>query len=275
MPSRRTLGVLGGMGPAATAEFLRLLAAESPAGTDQEHARLLLLSEPGIPDRSTAVLAGRADPLVPIRQGLLSLARWGADLLAVPCNTAHAFIERFSDELPVPLVHIVDATLREAMRRAPEGGWLAATTGTVASGIYQRRAVELGYPLHVPGGSIQAYVQRTSVLVKAGRLAAAGQDFLTAVSGMWHRHRVPVLAACTELPLAYEAAELPPEFLISSLRALALACVEHLYDEAGTTSTEPIAGVKPAAGGVKPAARTAPTAGGSPAREQLIRPRAM
>lgn len=231
MRRRRTLGILGGMGPTATTEFLRLLTAESRAETDQEHTRLLLLSEPGIPDRSAAVLAGQTDPLIPIRQGLLNLAQWGADLLAVPCNTAHAFIERISDELPVPLVHIVDATLREAVRQAPDGGWLAATTGTVVSGLYQRRAEQLGYPLHLPNEVTQACIQQTTVLVKAGRLTEAGQLFLTVVPSMWLHRQVPVLAACTELPIAYEAAGLPPELLVSSLRALALACIESLDGE--------------------------------------------
>ncbi|MFE9201156.1 aspartate/glutamate racemase family protein [Micromonospora sp. NPDC006431] len=234
MTIRRNLGVLGGMGPAATAEFLRLLAAESPATSDQEHPRVLLISEPGIPDRSAAVLAGRLDPLIPIRAALLDLVRWGADLLAVPCNTAHAFIDRIGDELPLPLVHIVDATLREAVRRAPGGGWLAATTGTVASGLYQHRARRLGYPLHVPGAAAQASIQQTSVLVKAGRTAEAGQVFAAATRGLWRQHRVPVLAACTELPIAYEAAGLPADAMVSSLQALALACLDRLHGESDT-----------------------------------------
>ncbi|MEO3814836.1 amino acid racemase [Sphaerisporangium sp. B11E5] len=235
---RKTLGVLGGMGPAATAEFLRLLTVESPARTDQEHPRLLLLSEPGIPDRSAALLAGRDDPQAHLWEGLLLLAQWGADFLAVPCNTAHAFIEHFAGDLPVPLVHIVDATLREAMRGSPGGGWLAATTGTVLNGLYQRRARELGYPLHVPDAAIQSRVQRASVLVKAGRVPDAGRLFLTAVHGMWRRHRLPVLAACTELPIAYTAAGLPPEYMVSSLRALAVACLGNLYGEARTPGAE-------------------------------------
>jgi aspartate racemase len=225
----KTLGVLGGMGPAATAEFLRLLASCVPARTDQQHPRIVMLSDPEVPERTSAILAGSDEPLPRIREGLLTLTHWGADLLAVPCNTAHAFVDRFRWQLPVPLVHIVDVTLHEAVRRSPEGGWLAASTGTLVSGLYQRRAHALGYRLLVPDGATQTPIHDTGVLVKASRLDEAGHRFLPAVQALWRRQDLPVVAACTELPIAYAAAALPPEKVISSLHALASACAEELY----------------------------------------------
>ncbi|MCI0384717.1 aspartate/glutamate racemase family protein [Streptomyces sp. CNQ085] len=223
-----TLGVLGGMGPAATAEFLRLLAARVPADNDQNHPRIVMLSDPSVPDRSAALTEGGESPLPAIREGLATLVRWGADLLAVPCNTAHAYIDSIG-ELPVPVVHIVDATLRAAMARSPGGGWLAATAGTVESGLYQRRAAELGYRLVLPGAAVQATIHRVAVLVKAGRTVEAGPPLAAALHTLWHRAPLPVLTACTELPLAYTAAKLPPEAEVSSLDALASACADALY----------------------------------------------
>lgn len=224
-----TLGVLGGMGPQATAEFLRLLAVNAPAATDQEHPRVILLSAPHIPDRTTSLLADDDTPGPLLHEGLLTLAGWGAGLLAVPCNTAHAYLDRIRADLPVPLVHIVEATLRAAMRTSPDGGWLAATTGTVLSGLYQRRSEELGYPLFVPGDEVQEQVHKSSVLVKAGRTDEAGVLFGEAVRAMREKIDAPVLAACTELPLAYTAAGLAPEGMLSSLEALADACLTELY----------------------------------------------
>lgn len=224
-----TLGVLGGMGPAATAEFLRLLAARVPAADDQHHPRVVMLSDPSVPDRSAALTDGGPSPLSAIREGLTTLARWGADLLAVPCNTAHVYIDAIRAELPVPVVHIVDVTLRAAIAVSPEGGWLAATAGTVASGLYQRRAAELGYRLMLPGAAAQAPIHRAAVLVKAGRTAEAGCLLASAVQPLWRQEALPVLTACTELPLAYDAAGLPPDATVSSLDALAVACVDALY----------------------------------------------
>ncbi|MER7769869.1 amino acid racemase [Kitasatospora sp. NPDC096140] len=232
----RTLGVLGGMGPAATAEFLRLLSLAVPAQSDQEHPRIVMLSEPGIPERTGAILAGSDEPLLPIRNALEQLVAWGADLLVVPCNTAHAFIDRLQGLLPVPLVHIADATLRAAMRTSPAGGWLAATTGTVHSGIYQRRAAELGYRLLIPEEPLRSEIHRAGVLVKANRLAEGGTVLASAVHGLWQQHDLPVLTACTELPLAYEAAGLPEERSVSSLAALVTACVTELRTPQAVTS---------------------------------------
>ncbi|MGW1776994.1 aspartate/glutamate racemase family protein [Streptomyces sp. NPDC002104] len=224
-----TLGVLGGMGPAATAEFLRLLAARVPATTDQEHPRIMMLSEPSIPDRSTSLLEGSDAPLPGILDGLTTLAGWGADLLAVPCNTAHVYIDQIRDQLPVPLVHIVDATLEAAMLLSPGGGWLTATSGTVESGLYQRRAAELGYRLAVPAPGMQELIQEAAFLVKAGHTEQAGRVFASAVRSLWRRERLPVLTACTELPLAYDSASLPEGMTVSSLGALASACAHELY----------------------------------------------
>ena len=178
---RQTLGVLGGMGPSATAEFLRLLAAHVPGTADQQHPRIVMLSDPSVPDRTAALLGGLEAPLPPIRDGLATLTAWGADVLAVPCNTAHVYIDRLRGQLDVPLVHIVEETLRKAMRTAPGGGWLAATTGTVVSGLYQRRAEALGYRLLLPDAATQEAVHYAATLVKANRTAEAGHLFGTVV----------------------------------------------------------------------------------------------
>ncbi|MFI6206343.1 aspartate/glutamate racemase family protein [Streptomyces sp. NPDC051041] len=225
----RTLGVLGGMGPAATAEFLRLLAADVPASRDQEHPRIVMLSDPGIPDRTAAILSGDPEAARRIRQDLFTLAGWGADLLAIPCNTAHALLDGIAPELPAPVVDIVDATLDAAAEASPEGGWLTATTGTVACGLYQKRAAERGYPLHVPRDAEQELVHEAALRVKAGRADAASDLFRQAVESLWRRRSLPVLAACTELPLAHRHAALPAESMVSSLGALSRACVAALF----------------------------------------------
>lgn len=227
-PPEKILGVLGGMGPAATAEFLRLLAAHAPAGRDQEHPRVFVLSNPHIPDRTAAILGGGEDPTPHLRKGLFTLVDWGADLLAVPCNTAHPFIDRFREDLPVPLVHIVEATLEKAQERSPEGSWLVPTTGTRVSGIYQDEAERLGYPLHVPDDT-QAVIHRMTSLVKANRMKEAEQQLKLALERLWNRKELPIVAACTEVPLAYVAADLPPENMVSSLEALTFGCLRELY----------------------------------------------
>ena len=136
----KKLGVLGGMGPAAAAEFLRVLAAKCPAATDQEHPVIYMIGDCEIPDRTQAILHGGATPLPKLKADLLRLCEMGADVLAVPCNTAHCFIDQFKEELPVPLVHIIDETVLAAQRLSPEGAWMLSTKATRATGIYQHYA---------------------------------------------------------------------------------------------------------------------------------------
>ena len=227
----KTLGVLGGMGPAACAEFLRILARDCPAKNDSEHPKIIMLSDPETPDRSDGLMGIGPDPLPVIRKNLLQLAEWGADVLAVPCNTAHYFIDRFREELPVPLIHIVEATV-EAAKELSQGNcsWLLATDGTQKSLIYPSCAEKMRYHFLKPSPEQQENIQKCVRLVKAGDMKAAGETMHDVVLELWNERDVPVTMGCTELPLAYSASGLPVERQVSSLQALSDACIRVLYE---------------------------------------------
>lgn len=229
MVSRTILGVLGGMGPAATAEFMRLLTALAPASCDQEHPVVYVYGNPQLPDRSTAIMGKGPSPEPQLREGLMKLCQWGAGLLAVPCNTAHYFIDHFRSELPVPLVHIVEETTADALKISPQGCWIIATGGTLSSGIYDREAERQGLKVFHPSENILPALAETIRLVKAGKLEESGRTIRRIAEDLWAERDIPIMCACTELPLAYEAAGLPQEREVSSLRSLALACLRRLY----------------------------------------------
>ena len=90
MKTNKTLGVLGGMGPAATADFLKILAEKDPANCDQEHPRMIVYEYTETPDRTTYLLGKGPDPRKYLRKGLETLIGWGADYLCVTCNTARS-----------------------------------------------------------------------------------------------------------------------------------------------------------------------------------------
>ena len=227
----KTLGVLGGMGPAACAEFLRILARDAPAHDDSQHPKIIMLSDPETPDRSDGLMGLGPDPLPVIRRNLLQLAKWGADVLAVPCNTAHYFIDRFREELPVPLIHIVEETVKAA-KELSQGNcsWLLATDGTQKSLIYPSCAEKMRYHFLKPSPSQQERIQKCVRLVKAGDMKSAGETMRDVVRELWGERDVPVTMGCTELPLAYEASGLPLERQVSSLKALSDACIRVLYE---------------------------------------------
>jgi len=218
------------MGPAAGAEFMKLLARDAPAKRDQDHPRVIMLSDPSIPDRTEAILGRGEDPTPLLRRGLESLVEWGADVLTVPCNTAHVFIDRFRDELPVPFIHIIEATVEAAAASSPGGAWLLGTSGIRSSGLYSEYANRKGYRFLDPPDEAQEVIHQCLLRVKAGEIAEAGVVMRKIAEELWSKDDRLITTACTELPLAYAASGLPPRKEISSLQALSDACLKFLYE---------------------------------------------
>ena len=158
-----------------------------------------------------------------------TISDWGEDILAVPCNTAHFFIDGFRDHLCVPLVHIIEETVDAAAALNPDGAWLLATRGTMESGLYQKYAAKKDYTFFIPPIEVQEQVQRSIELVKENHLREAGDLLRPLVEKLWSEREIPICAACTELPLAYDASGLPGEKTVSSLQALCDACLRGLY----------------------------------------------
>lgn len=227
----KKLGVIGGMGPAASAEFLHILTKKSPAEIDQEHAVVYMIADTELPDRSSAILGKGADPSAQLRSDFDKLAALGADIFAVPCNTAHYFIDRFEKPLSKPLVHIVEETVLAAKRLNPDGAWMLSTVGTMQSGLYQSYADKLGFKIYIPNEKQREQIQQSIVEVKANNFAQAGEIVRRVVLELWHEKDLPVMTACTEIPLGYDASGLPKEKSVSSLEALAEACLAKLYEK--------------------------------------------
>jgi len=225
----KTLGVLGGMGPAASADFMRLMAVKAPATIDQEHPKIILYSNPTTPDRTAYILGKGPDPEPNLIAGLQALSGWGADILCVTCNTAHYYIDNFRSQIDKPIVHICDETVRASKERSPEGAWLTATLGTMKTGIYQKHAAAVGYTFLEPDAKYQPDIHKVTDLVKAGKYDEAGKLLRKVCKKLWKEKRVPIVAACTELPIAYSYTGLPEDMCVSSLDALADGCIRELY----------------------------------------------
>ncbi|MDL1860310.1 aspartate/glutamate racemase family protein, partial [Betaproteobacteria bacterium PRO7] len=132
------LGVIGGMGPLATADFFRKLVDETPAVNDEDHVPVLIHSVPQLPRRPPAILANGESPLPALRQVRDRLLAAGATALAMPCNTAHYWYDELAIDCPVPFLHIVDAVCDELAAAVPPGARLGiiATRATLAGGVY-------------------------------------------------------------------------------------------------------------------------------------------
>lgn len=223
------LGILGGMGPAATAEFYRLFVKATPATKDQDHLSCLVLSDPHIPDRTESILNHNNKPLQLLATSVDRLVASGVQVVASPCNTAHYFLRKIPNLQQMRFVDIAEATLKKAVQRGVNRCVLYATRGTILAGIYQETAQILGVELLLPCEHIQTHVDETIRLVKAGRMDDASQRFAYVESWRVELNVSVGLLACTELPLLSRLSSNH----ISSLQALAEDAVEACYEELG------------------------------------------
>ena len=222
------IGVLGGMGPMATVDFLAKVIELTPASRDQDHLPLIVYSVPQVPDRSASIVEGRESPLPAMIEGLRTLVRAGVECIAIPCNTAHHWYDDLARESSVPVLHMVDAA-GAAMQRlsVPDGPvGLLATAGTLAAGIYPARLVRHGYECVVPDdGDVETLVTPGIGLVKAGRVAEAEELLRTAADNLLGRGARVVILACTEIPVALKDDDASEGCYVDATRALAEACV--------------------------------------------------
>ena len=222
------IGVLGGMGPMATVDFLAKVIELTPASRDQDHLPLIVYSVPQVPDRSASIVEGRESPLPAMIEGLRTLVRAGVECIAIPCNTAHHWYDDLARESSVPVLHMVDSA-GAAMQRlgVPDGPvGLLATAGTLAAGIYPARLVRHGYECVVPDdGDMETLVTPGIGLVKAGRVAEAEKLLRTAADNLLGRGARVVILACTEIPVALKDDDASEGRYVDATRALAEACV--------------------------------------------------
>lgn len=222
------IGVLGGMGPAATADFLSKLVALTPARRDQDHLPVLVANLPHVPDRTAAILGHGPDPFPALQRGLALLNDAGAKLIAVPCNTAHHWYDDLVRVSRAPLLHIADA----ALAALPSGTGLAvallATRGTLAAGFYQRELLDKGHRVLLPDGPTQAWLDDCIAGVKRGDVDAAAASLRQALDTMQSRGAAHAILGCTELPVAAAAlgTQLPLPCVDTSLE-LARKAVRH------------------------------------------------
>src|ERR1700761_5938565 len=204
----RVLGVLGGMGPLASAHFMLRLTMLTPAERDQDHIPTVLWSDPRIPDRIAGLNGSGPDPLPWLRHGINGLRQAGCGAIVIPCNTVHAWIGPMAEAVEMPILHIVDAAAedlrRQSIGRATIG--VIGTVPTLGMRLYQDRLEAAGWDCIQPNADeMERLVLPSIAMVKINRLTDAFAPLLEAVGRLASRGAAAVVLGCTELPLAMQA----------------------------------------------------------------------
>jgi len=206
------LGIVGGIGPAATVDFMSKIIRNTNARRDQDHLRLVVEHNPHIPDRTANLLSGGEDPTDAIYDACRRLEANDATAIAMPCNTAHAYIARIQPRLTIPILNMLTETVDNIERNwcgrgRPTVG-LLATSGTIASAVYHKAAAERSLELIVPDAKHQQYVMSAIYGergVKAGYVDGACKTaLLRALRHLARRGASVIILGCTELPLILE-----------------------------------------------------------------------
>jgi len=223
--AHRIVGVLGGMGPLATADFYAKLVRLTPARADQDHLRVVIDSNPKIPDRTAALTGEGPDPTPALVATARALVRAGAELIAIPCNSAHAFLSAVRQGVTVPVLDMVDevAAAVAALDPAPRAIGLLAASGTLRAGLYQRALAARRIGLVEPTPDEQEAVMAVIRAVKTGDLAPGVRERARESAGkLIERGAEALVLGCTELPLVLGSQDVPvPVFDSTAILAAA------------------------------------------------------
>lgn len=220
------LGILGGLGPMSSVYFYELITAHTVARRDQEHIDIVLSSRASTPDRTDYIMGKSTDsPLPYMVEEALRLEAYGADVIVIPCNTAHYFIDEVRRSVKIPVPSIIEETAEYIKQCGYQKAGIMATRGTVVSGSYQQKLEQLGLEWEIPGETDQEYLH--SLIyddIKSGRKPNM-EHFLTAAENLRKKGCDVLILGCTELSLIKETEEMDIPFA-DSLKILAHKAIE-------------------------------------------------
>lgn len=225
--SEKILGVLGGLGPLATVYFMDLIVKMTEAKKDQDHISMIVLNHAAIPDRTEFILDNtKPNPLPMMIEDAKKLQAAGSDYVVMPCNTAHFFYEQIQKNIEIPMLNIIEETVKEACEKGVKKLGILATKGTVSAGSYQRMCEKYGIEWAVPSlADEQLLMNIIYNQVKAGKEINI-TEFLKIIENMKADGCDAVTLGCTELSVINKDFELCREDIIDSLEVLAKRSIE-------------------------------------------------
>ncbi len=209
----------------ATANFMKCIIDMTDAGTDQEHLPMLVYNMPMIPDRTGYIL----DNAQPNPQPMMlkfgkALADQGADFLAIPCITAHYFLDNLAENLSTPFVNGVRETARHLKENGISKVGIMATDGTIRTGLFSRELEEQGLTPIIPDAENQAHVMHVIYKnVKAG-LPAEMDRFHAAANHLKQAGAQAIILGCSELSMVKHDASIGTGF-VDAVEVLAQSCI--------------------------------------------------
>jgi aspartate racemase len=211
---KKTIGILGGMGPEATAFMFNLFIKEAKTEKDQDHPKIIIFSNPEIPPRTDAIFKQGENPVPYLIKGISLLQNAGADIIVMPCVTAHYFIKDVMKEEDFRFISLLDEAVKWAKTHIPgiQKAGLLSSSGTIKSGIFHSAFEEKGIRLITPDENEQKIVMDAifgKKGIKAGyKTGISRESIVRAAIALINKGAEAVIAGCTEIPLVLKSEDI-------------------------------------------------------------------
>lgn len=221
MMEKKSIGIIGGMGPLATCDLMNRIITHTKAEKDQDHIHIYVDCNTAIPDRTAAILGNGPDALPQMLKSAEKLEQMGAQLLIMPCNTAHYYYDKLAERIHVPFLHMPRLTAARLRKEGVRCAAVLATDGTIKSGIYDDALHREGIEAVKPEEEEQLLVMHLIYdCVKAGKEIADREEVLRLLESLRRKGAQKMILGCTELPIAFEMLSLT-EGMIDPTKVLA------------------------------------------------------
>ncbi len=213
----KIVGVIGGMGPKATIDFLHKIIAKTDAKKDQDHIKMVVYMNPQVPDRSEAILDDKESPKKSLIESAKLLENAGAHFIVMPCVTAHYWLEAMRNSVSIPVLDLVELTLEKITKKMPKlkNIGILTTNGTLKTRLFENIFEPEGLKVIAPAEEIQQnYVMKAIYHIKKGENPETVKPlFLHACNHLTEKSAQVIVAACTEVPLSINQNDVEAPFI--------------------------------------------------------------
>ena len=218
----KIIGILGGMGPAATSDVFRRILQLTPVEKDQEHIHIIIDNNPKIQDRSQAIFGNGESPVPALIESGRMLEHAKADFIIIPCNTAHFFYDELKEHISIPIVHMIREVAKKIHKEFSNvrKAGLLSTRGTIKAGLYQKELRAFDIEVIKPDERVQDMVTEAifgADGIKCGCLEGKNKNLIyNAIDNLVNNGAELIVGGCTEIPLVVDSETVPLSFINSN-----------------------------------------------------------
>jgi len=210
----KVVGILGGMGPLATVDLFQKIVQQTEAKTDNDHIHIIIDNNTKVPDRTASIINSGESPLNCLVTSAVKLEMMGADVIIMPCNTAHYFYDAIMPFIQIPFINMIEETAKEIKKnyKGRKVG-LLSTEGTSKSGVYDKTLTEYGIDFIKPDERLQPYVTDIIYAVKKGDTNPDKEGLLKVLESIKNKGAELFILGCTELPIAFQRMDIREKYI--------------------------------------------------------------